>query len=89
MMVVVDKACNLPAYLGAVNDCVNEYMKSGGKNDVATALNRDRDVSRTSWHIGNSSGMNRCIWGVSSDISGVPSLIEFFLVEEIFLFMGP
>ena len=29
---------------------------------IATALNRDRDGSRTSWHKGNSSRMNRCIW---------------------------
>ncbi len=34
MMVMVDQARNLPAYLGAVNDCINEYMKSGGNNDV-------------------------------------------------------
>ena len=34
MMVMVDQARNLPAYLGAVNDCVNEYMKAGGKIEV-------------------------------------------------------
>ena len=37
----------------------------------ATALNRDRDVSRTSWHKGNSSRKNQGFWGVSSDILGV------------------
>ena len=34
MMVMVDQALNLTAYLGAVNDCINEYMKSGGKIEV-------------------------------------------------------
>ena len=43
------------------------------KGGPATALNRDRGVSRTSWHKGNSSRMNRCIQGVSQDILGVLS----------------
>ena len=46
--------------IGAVNCTALSVMPT-----TATALNRDRDVSRTSWHKGNSSRMNRCIWGVS------------------------